>query len=238
MKTPSDTAKARSRLCQLLALGFTHPVEAFHRVLVDGSYSQALLAASAGARCSGQFAHQEMRGFTDFEADYIYLFQLGRGGKPVVPLNAGDHDEIAQGQGRPGFLLEYSGWYRHFGLKINADDNANELPDHLACQLEFMAWLAHLEESAGGAPELQQGYRRAQRDFLQRHMQPFFEVLTSQLQHKSRQPRINPFYLALAAYALEVNDSVLAQLDTVLAAADQTVATGDPEQIAAVNLWG
>lgn len=238
MKTLADTAMPRSRLLQLLALGFTHPVEDFHRVLVDGSYSRALLAAAAEAGCDGQLVHQELTEFTDFEADYIHLFQLGRGGKPLVPLSAGDHDELAQGQGRPEFLLEYSGWYRHFGLQVNTDENANELPDHLACQLEFMAWLAHLEASAADAPELQQGYRRAQRDFLQRHLQPFLEVLTVELQNRCRQPRINPFYLALVACTLEVTDSVLAQLDGLAAAAEQVDATGDPEQIATVNLWG
>jgi DMSO reductase family type II enzyme chaperone len=238
MNTHKHIAKERSQLFQLLALGFTHPVAAFHRVLTDGSYSRALVTAAAGADCSGHFAHQEMREFTDFEADYIHLFQMGKGGKPIVPLNAGDHDEIAQGQGRPEFLLEYSGWYRHFGLKVNADDNANELPDHLACQLEFMAWLAHLEESAGDKQELMQGYQRAQRDFLERHMQPFLEVLTSQLRKRSEQPRCNPFYLLLAAYTLEINDSVLAQLNAALIESDQADAAGNPEQIAAVNLWG
>jgi DMSO reductase family type II enzyme chaperone len=238
MNTHKHTANERSQHFQLLALGFTHPVEAFHRLLTDESYSRALVAAAAGSECSGHFAHQETREFNDFEADYIHLFQMGRGGKPIVPLNAGDHDEIAQGQGRPEFLLEYSGWYRHFGLKINTDDNANELPDHLACQLEFMAWLAHLEESAGDKPELLQGYQRAQRDFLERHMQPFLEVLTSELLKRNEQPRCNPLYLSLAAYTLEINNSVLAQLNAALIESDQADAAGSPEQIAAVNLWG
>ena len=121
---------------------------------------------------------------------------------------------------------------------INTDDNANEFPDHLACQLEFMSWLAHLETSCGDEPELQQGYQCAQRDFLQRHLQPFLELLVSELQQKASQPRSNPFYLSLAAGTLEVTDIMLEQLEAALAATSATDTRDDPEPIAAVNLWG
>lgn len=238
MNTPTETSESRSRLYQLTALGFTHPVPEFHSVLTEGSYAEALTSAAAGAHSSARFTYREQREFADFEADYIHLFQMGRGGKPLVPLTAGDHDEIAQGQGRPEFMLKYSAWYRHFGLKSNTDDNANEFPDHLSCQLEFMAWLAHLEESVADQPELQLGYQRAQRDFLVQHLQPFLKLLTSELQARNGQSRINPFYLSLVAHTLEVNNSVLAQLEALLLNADQTEASGNSEQIAAVNLWG
>jgi len=239
MNTLAETASARSQLFQLIALGFTHPVAAFHRVLADASYVQALVNAAVTAQCGGHFEWEQVAGnFSEFEADYIHLFQMGRGGKPQVPLNAGDHEDMAQGQGRPEFLLEYSGWYQHFGLKINAQDDANELPDHLACQLEFMAWLAHLEARASDESELQQGYQRAQRDFLRRHLQPFLETLVVALQQRAGQPRCNPFYLSLAASTLQAFDTMLEQLDAVLIASSATDTGADPEQIAAVNLWG
>ena len=239
MNTLAETASARSQLFQLIALGFTDPVAAFHRVLADASYSQALVNAAGAAHCGGHFGwEQETGDFCDFEAAYIYLFQMGKGGKPLVPLNAGDHEDMAQGQGRPEFLLEYSGWYQHFGLKTNQQDDANELPDHLACQLEFMAWLAHLEAGADDAPELQQGYQRAQRDFLRRHLQPFLETLVVALQQRVGQPRCNPFYLSLAAGTLQAIDAMLEQFDAVLIASSATDTSDDPEQIAAVNLWG
>ena len=238
MNTFEDTATARSQLFQLFALGFTHPVVAFHRVLADDSYSQALVSAAAGAHCSGHFSHCETRAFDEFEADYIHLFQIGRGGKPCVALTAGDHKEIAQEQGRPEFLLEYSGWYRHFGLRVNEDEDANELPDHLVCQLEFMAWLAHLEDTARNEPALALGYQSAQRDFLQRHLQPYLEVLVTELQRRAGQPRCNSFYLSLTARTLEASDMILEQLEAFLAAISQTSSSVDTDQIATVNLWG
>ena len=238
MMTLNETAKARSQLFQLLALGFAHPDKAFHRLLVDGSYTQALLQAAASAGYAGQFAHREASDFADFEADYIHLFQLGHRGKPFVALTAGDHKEIAQEQGRPEFLLQYTAWYRHFGVKINEDENANELPDHLTCQLEFMAWLAHLEDNTEHDAPLVQGYQRAQVDFLQRHLLPFMETLVMELQQHTGNAPCTVFHLSLAGWALEATDTLLAQLESTLATINPSDTDGEPDQIAAVNLWG
>jgi len=243
MKTQTDTADARSQLFQLLALGYAHPVPAFHRVLADDSYSRALTLAASQAQCGSRFAYRERGDFADFEADYIHLFQMGRGGKPIVSLNAADHKEINQEQGwaaesRPEFLLQYTGWYKHFGLRINEDGDANELPDHLVCQLEFMAWLAHLENAKREEPGLHRGYQSAQRDFLKRHLQPFAEVLVASLQHRADQPRVNPFYLSLAANMLEVTDNILECLEHHLTETSHTDAADESDQIATVNLWG
>jgi DMSO reductase family type II enzyme chaperone len=238
MNTLADTTNARSRLFHLVALAFSHPVEAFHRVVVDGSYNQALVSTASQARCGGHFAHREARNFTDFEADYIHVFQMGPRGKPTVGLNAGDHKELNQDQDRPQFLLQYSGWYKHFGLKINEGEDANELPDHLVCQLEFMAWLAHLEHARREDPELQRGYQCAQRDFLQRHLQPFLEVLLIRMQQVAEREQVNPFYLSLTARAMEVTDNMLDQFEALLADAGHNTSAGNNEQIAAVNLWG
>ena len=98
MTTLTEPASARSRLFQLIALGFTHPVEAFHRLLLDGSYSRALAVACSEADSGGHFVHVERQSFADFEARYIELFQMGRRGKPLVALNAGDHASISQGE--------------------------------------------------------------------------------------------------------------------------------------------
>jgi DMSO reductase family type II enzyme chaperone len=237
MTTLASTARARSRLFQLMALGFAHPVEEFHQVLQEGGYSHALAAASATAQTGGHFVHSERQNFADFEARYIELFQVGHRGKPIVALNAGDHDETNPGDSRPDFLLEYAGWYRHFGLKTDESADANELPDHLVCQLEFMAWLAHLEHKEDRDESLRQGYRRAQRDFMQRHLQPFLELLVIGLQQDNR-PGNNPFFLSLATLALETVDMLAEQFDALTDEADPSGEQDLPDQPATVNLWG
>jgi DMSO reductase family type II enzyme chaperone len=242
MQTSTENISgARSQLLQLLALGFAHPVEAFHRVLLEGSYGLALAKASAGAGCQELPEHCDNGDFTRFESDYIFMFQTGRGGKPVVGLNAGDHDSIVQGaqaQGRPEFLLEYSAWYRHFGLATCSDGDANELPDHLTCQLEFAAWLAHLESRSQDRPEYRDGYRRAQRDFLQQRLQPFLEALLIELKRNADRPEADPFFLYLTATALESSDTMLEQLAGLLAGIEDPANTVSAGEIASVNLWG
>lgn len=238
MTTIADTAGYRSQLFQFLALGFTHPVEAFHRVLADDGYRQALVAAGSAAGCPITFSYHETSDFEAFESDFINLFQVGRRGKPMVSLNAADHPDIAQERGRPEILLEYSGWYRHFGLRANEEGETNDLPDHLVCQLEFLAWLAHLEAGADDEPDLQQGYQRAQRDFLQRHLQAFLESLVTSFQQRAAGAGHQVFYRALAALSLELTDRMLEQFDAALADTQQSESGDETQQIATVNLWG
>lgn len=233
-----NNASERSRAFQLIALGFAHPVPEFHHILADGSYGQALADNSTLAAAGNKQLTANQVSFSDFEANYIHLFQMGRGGKPLIALTAGDHKELNKEQGRPEFLLQYTAWYKHFGLKINEDEGANELPDHLVCQLELMAWLAHLEASAGQDHALRQGYQYAQRDFLQLHLQAFLEMLVTELQRAEERPHASPFHLALAALAMELADSLQQSFDELLDSSNQTYTPGDSSQIAAVNLWG
>lgn len=58
-------------------------------------------------------------------------------------------------------------FYEFFGLRRSEQA---ELPDHLAVELEFMHLLTHLEARATGAPEQLASVRRAEHDFLNRHL--------------------------------------------------------------------
>jgi len=238
MATLTEFAQKRSRMFQLQALGFTHPVKEFHDLLADNSYAQALAESCAKITADSCQLPSLQAGFAGFEADYIHIFQMGRGGKPIIALTAGDHKSLNNEQGRPEFMLVYTGWYKHFGLKINEDPNANELPDHLVCQLEFMAWLSHLENSARDDETLVRGYQNAQRDFLLRHLQPFLALLTAELQNAAERPRGSTFHLALATLTLETTNTLLQQLDATLEGGGEANTTNETDQIAAVNLWG
>ncbi len=58
-------------------------------------------------------------------------------------------------------------FYEFFGLK--RDENA-EMPDHLGVELEFMHFLTHLESPVADQPDDLASIRRAQHDFLTRHL--------------------------------------------------------------------
>ena len=236
--TTTDNALHRSRLYQLMALGFAHPVGEFHRRLVDGSYPRAIGATATVAGYDLPELPSPQLSATDYEAAYIELFQLGRYGKPLVSLNAGDHAALNEDEAsRPEFLLRYSDWYRHFGLRTDPSEDANELPDHLVCQLEFLAWLAHLEAEAVEDGDARPGYQRAQRDFLQRHLRPFLALLVEKMPEIQDNP-VSGFFAALTDLADTVTGAIEAQLETISARNTPMNKPGDGDQIAAVNLWG
>jgi DMSO reductase family type II enzyme chaperone len=220
----------------LLALGFVHPVAEFHRVLANGSYPLALTGAAQAAYGIDGIVGQAQNQFADYEADYIHVFQVGKRGQPIVHLSACDYSELLGSGSRPEFLLEYSGWYRLFGLKTNEDDQANEFPDHIVCQLEFLAWLAHLEQSSADQPELQRGYQCAQRDFCELHLQQFLELLLTKLQKENRKSPVNSFFLNLSVLSLEVVTAMQSQFNKALGSSEGTI--DHPDHIASVNLWG
>lgn len=226
-----NNTDARASCFQLLALGFAHPLADFYPHLESGEYSR-VLALQADAATGDILPVCMASGvFEDFEAEYIRLFQVGHRGRPCVPLNAADYDDLLAGGDRPQFLLRYSQWYRHFGLKI-AEEGDNLLPDHLVCQLEFMAWLAQLEHRAEAGSDLEQGYRRAQVDFLQKELLPMLPPLLSALSKEARDGECAKFFLALGQSLELVTTETLGLL---LEQAPPPQRQDDT--IEAVNLW-
>jgi DMSO reductase family type II enzyme chaperone len=225
MTHSSKNPQMASARFQLLALGFAHPAADRHRLMVAGDYTSAL--SEAGIAADLPPVNED---FTEFEADYINLFQLGSRGRPVVSLNAADHSVMGGSENRPEFLLSYSSWYRHFGLRVVEGEGANELPDHLVCQLEFMCWLSHLVSVNTDS----ENYVLAQRDFMLRQLRPFLEALVLALESCGNN-NVAPFYASLASTTLEAV--------TVLQAVHE-VGIVEPVRFAeitddknAVNLW-
>ena len=170
----NSIAAAKARAYQLFALGFIHPDASFSTCLADGSYYDALVSVVAETGVDYRWPTAGGGDFSDYEARYVALVQAGPRGRPLVSLNAGDYEQLRRARGE--HLLEYLRCYRHFGVQINAE--ANELPDHLGCQIEFMAWLAQLEASTSDL-SLAAGYRRAQYDFAIRLLAPMIDAVSA-----------------------------------------------------------
>ena len=67
-------------------------------------------------------------------------------------------------------------WYDHFGLQRKAKA---ELPDHISVELEFMHFLTYREHLAGEDKDAVQTLRRAQKEFLNKHLHPFSMSISS-----------------------------------------------------------
>lgn len=221
MPSPSARAIIRSQLMRLLAQAFAHPLPGFYQQLVGGEYQKWIaeltepLFGNAHQVNSSGFNFSD-HCFSDYEAQFIDLFQMGKHGQPVVPLNAGAYSELLGSERRPEYLLRYSNWYKYFGLEVGQNDETSELPDHLVCQLEFLSWLAHLQSESLDKPELENSYQRAQRDFIQRELMPLLDLLIPALSRESQRHSLSPLFSELGQLVKEVIERTFHEFNSVL----------------------
>lgn len=97
----------------------------------------------------------------DLAVEYTRLFDLGTSGPPC-PLYGGLY-----GDARMKTMEEAIRFYNYFGL--SRIEERGELPDHLTTELEFLHYLAFREAQTLADGGDAGPYRRAQRDFIERH---------------------------------------------------------------------
>lgn len=237
MGSPADGSRARSALYQLLSMAFSHPIPALTAQMSDGRFQAAYddhLAVVFGHRAG---LPRLSVALVAFEATYIELFETGHSGRPAAPMCAGEYEAILAGRARPLLLLKFVQFYRCFGLRARTRGEDNELPDHLTCQLELMAWLCHLEAQALGRGDDAQGYRRAQRDFLEHLLGPFVTLFVARLAREASRRGADPLFAALGSALADLVERHRHELGAALPA--QPAVEG-PRQLAtsAANLWG
>ncbi len=152
-------------------LGF--PAEGLERSVRDGTLAAEMAGLHRAAGLPGApWAVRPGRG-EGLEQAYIAAFDAGVP-EPPVPLYESAYlaEDAAR---RRGLLEDLVRFYEFFDLDLG--ESPSEAPDHLAVELEFLAAVAQLESLADarggdGAP-----FRRAQRDFLDRHLLGFVEQI-------------------------------------------------------------
>ena len=148
--------------------------------------------------------------------------------------------QLLDGRPRPEVLLEHTRFYRHFGLKVRGHGEDNELPDHLCCQLEAMAWLGELEARTRREAKPTEGLERAQADFLDKLLIPFLDQFVPTLELELSRRGGDPLFAALGGAAASIATwhahEVGAAVQFALKAADVTPylmgVAGAP-----VNIW-
>jgi DMSO reductase family type II enzyme chaperone len=163
-------AGTRSRLYAVLAEVYRYPDESFRRQVKEGELLQAVETLSAGLPYPFCPEEGERQGLTlpsrveeeDMEVEFVRLFESGPGGPPC-PLVEG-----AWREDRKVVLKELILFYNHFGLSY-AEGAQDERPDHVCLEMEFLHYLTFKEVQALQTGADPSGYRRAQRDFVERH---------------------------------------------------------------------
>jgi len=111
--------------------------------------------------------------YDEFSSDYIKIFDVGVGGPPC-PLYEGFYY-----LSRQSIMEELIRFYEYFDLDMNKEQW--ELPDHISVELEFMHFLTFKEAGALSFQKDPSPYRRAQRDFLGRHLLRWLKKLDERL---------------------------------------------------------
>jgi len=190
-----EAAASRSRLYQLLALGFAFPDEDFYQAVRGGEFAAALTGACAAlpydltAALTAELSVVP-EAYTDFESEYIRLFDVGAAGPPC-PLYGGVY-----GGDRMKVMEEATRFYNFFHLRLSPQ--VRELPDHITTELEFLHYLTFREAEAGSTGADVASLRRAERDFLARHLCKWLPRLHARLKKQT----VPPFLRALADFTL------------------------------------
>lgn len=222
MSTGDERLAARVGLYRLLTPIFEYPSAELYDALKSGEYQAALKSVCA----SLQIRHDELPpiacGREELEAEYLATFELGRDGEPACVLQEGNHvsferddQDTETSAGRPALLEDLLRFYHYFGLRLTSDPEERRPPDHLACQLEMLSRLGDLEWNAADRGAVSEGYRRAQHDFLARHLLPWLPAITKTLSGTSGASEARRLYAAAANATLA---GVTAHADECLAA--------------------
>jgi len=191
--TVTDTAAGRAQAYRQLANLVAFPNREVH---------EALQASGVEAVDGDGHPVGVPTPYEAYEAEYIRLFEIAPK-RPPCPLYEG-YWRGRDGSERRELMAELMRFYRFFGLSLG--ESVREMPDHLAVELEFMAALADREATAEAEDGDAASFRRAQRDFLRRHVGNW----TPKVNETIHEVDAHPFFPALVA---EIDAHVQADLD-------------------------
>jgi TorA maturation chaperone TorD len=197
----ADESAALAALFDLVSMGFAYPSQDLYRALTDGRYIEAaesnvallgnppVLVGALQALAAGLKTLSKDCNHRQLETEYNALFELSR---DEVPLHLNAHLYM---EGRPDPVPVYKRLqksYREFALELNPE-KATESPDHLAVELEFVAYLFDLLQLT------LVGEREDSVERIQRGLAAFFEELgwVENLINALEQRSAHPFYLPL-----------------------------------------
>ena len=189
--------EAVSQVYLFLGKCFAYPDEEFYALMKDGRTGEQLKGMVGELPFDVTFKGIPSPSLPQegFESVYINSFDIGTGPALPCPLYESAYREDTSSRDITEELLRY---YEHFDVRLS--DKEKDYPDHLAVELEFMAYLAKKEadaEKRGNDPD---PYRRAQADFLERHLDKWICTLDDRIQKTIE----GPFYRGASSFLREL----------------------------------
>jgi len=188
-----------------LARGFTYPDAEWVTTLLDGQWPATLVKVLEPLRLPADGVQQAIEALPAdpaaalqaLQVEYTYLFINA---VPHVPAPPYASAYMGEGllMGEPAEAAVRA--YRQAGLVLAED--YHDLPDHLAAELEFLAWLGEQAVAAYevGDEEQARTWIAQQQAFLQQQVQPWLPAFCRRVEKAAR----IPFYRELARLAEQV----------------------------------
>ncbi|MBI3391772.1 MAG: molecular chaperone TorD family protein [Nitrospirae bacterium] len=178
---PARRIESTSRIYLLLGRFFSYPDGRFYGTTKDPRIQEDLRSLVDGLPFDVKFEDIPSPSVPqdEFESEYINSFDI----TPPCPLYEFHYrsGELT----RREILEELLCFYGHFDVKLS--ETEKDYPDHLVAELEFMAFLAMKEADAGERGTDPDPYRRAQRDFLERHLGRWVDRLDARIRKVTRE---------------------------------------------------
>ena len=160
---PAQLAWEQHDLYRFFAHVLGSPTRERYALLHSREFTASLRQLWQELQCEGEFPGRTgFRGFAQYEAAYIALFDVGAPEPPVPLVESAHHKAIPAQQ----IALENVLFYEVLGLHVNP---ARSFADHLFTQLEFLSAVRYAGEQAPDT-ESRANLARLERDFLQRHL--------------------------------------------------------------------
>lgn len=176
MHTDMTASEARSKIYQLFAVLFTYPDEALWAALtgneISRQFSDACRALPFEPPMEIPHWSRDLEDTTLENIGSVYTSNFEIGNAPVSLYERGYTDT-----GDAAVFEELYRFYEYFGLSFDQGKMA-DWPDSLLVELEFMHYLSFLEAKRDCDPT---GIRKAQKDFLERHLLPLTSRLSDTL---------------------------------------------------------
>lgn len=140
----------------------------------------------------------------EFENLYVNTFDINPG-RPLYESAYTREDMCAR-----DMYEDILRFYEHFDIKLN--DKEKDFPDHIAAELEFMAFLTKKEADALERGKDANPYQLAQMDFLERHLSKWVDKLDAKIQKRVKEG----FYKRASVFMNGFIDAHLLHLKRVL----------------------
>jgi DMSO reductase family type II enzyme chaperone len=190
LQTAIDQAMARSFLYRFLAQAYQEPTQDDWKQLIDRNCRTNLEAAvrALSAKTSA-FKESARLFYSQFQPEIFEAFldayhaAFGHAARGSCPLNEIEYGDIkADPLFQPHRLADITAFYRAFGLELS--EAADERPDHICLEMEFMCVLAAKEAYALEHQldaEAMSVCRAAQKGFLREHLGRWTPAFTRRL---------------------------------------------------------